>query len=117
MRQSEVGREAERTARAEEARERELREARDVRAPAGTARGAASWQEIKGRFVDDPAGALAAAEELVRTAVDDRIRRLKEGLEELRMVAEGDKASTEDQRTRLLRYQAYYERLSEPIAH
>src|SRR5204863_2502348 len=37
-----------------------------------------SWQDIKSRFVDDPAGAIAAAERLVQQAVEDRIRALRD---------------------------------------
>jgi len=36
-----------------------------------------SWQDIKSRFVDDPAGAVAAAEELVRRTVEDKVRALE----------------------------------------
>jgi len=80
--------------------------------------GAASWPEIKSRFVDDPAGAIAAAEELVRLAVEDKIRRLKEGQEELRARGPGeDPNNTELLRTRLIRYQAYFESISGRAAH
>jgi len=72
---------------------------------------ATSWQEIKSRFVDDPAGAIAAAEELVRTAVEQRIRALKDEAEALCAQASDDESSsTEGMRTRLIRYQAYCER-------
>src|SRR5438105_7727873 len=37
-----------------------------------------SWQDIKSRFVDDPAGAIAAAEQLVQRAVEQRIRAFKD---------------------------------------
>lgn len=76
------------------------------------------WREIKGRFVDDPQGAVAAAEELVRLAVDERVRRLKQGLDELREIrASGDESDTEELRTRLIRYEGYYEQISEPTRH
>src|SRR3954451_3672520 len=71
-----------------------------------------TWREIKGRFVDDPKGAVAAAEELVRLAVDERVRRLKQGLDELREIrASGDESDTEELRTRLIRYEGYYEQI------
>ena len=79
----------------------------------GRLAGFARWQEIKTRFVDDPPGAIAAAEELVRQAVEDKIRRLKEEQEELRAAgADEDGSSTEGLRMRLIRYQAYCESLS-----
>jgi hypothetical protein len=98
----------------------ERREGAAQAAPAQERRpaGAASWQEIKSRFVDDPKGAIAAADELVRLAVEDKIRRLKQEHEELRAHVEGDDASaTEQLRTRLIRYQAYFESISGQRAH
>jgi hypothetical protein len=82
----------------------------------------ASWQDIKCRFVDDPAGALAAAEALVQATLDDRIRALRE---EVAALGDGDgdgdgdgeASSTETLRTRLIRYQAYCERLAARTAH
>lgn len=71
------------------------------------------WQDIKSRFVDDPSGAIAAAEEQVRRALDQRIRALKAEVDELcAQDHDGDEASnTEGLRTRLIRYQEYCERL------
>src|SRR2546430_1195496 len=40
--------------------------------------GASSWQELKSRFVDDPQAAVAAAEQLVQRAVDERVRALQD---------------------------------------
>jgi len=84
--------------------------------------GASSWQEIKSRFVDDPAGALQEAEGLVRQAVEDKVHRMQEELEELRAGAQpgGDRApasETEEMRNRLIRYQAYFESLNEVRGH
>jgi len=82
--------------------------------------GDARWQEIKSRFVDDPAGALSAADDLVRQAIEDKMRRMKEEHEELRRRArEGadEPSATEDMRTRLIRYQAYYESIMGVTAH
>jgi hypothetical protein len=74
--------------------------------------GARSWQDIKSRFVDDPAGAMAAAAELVQHAVDKKVRALKDEAAALcvREREEGDTA-TENLRTRLIRCQQYCERL------
>jgi len=90
----------------------ELPSPREARAPSLT------WQEIKGRFVDDPKGAVAAAEQLVSSAVDERVRRLKQGLDEIREIrASGDESDTEELRTRLIRYEGYYEQIGEPTRH
>ena len=79
---------------------------------------AGSWQDIKGRFVDDPQGAIAAGEALVRTAVDDKVRALTAELEALCARDRGeDESSTETLRTRLIRYQAFCERLAGATAH
>lgn len=79
---------------------------------------ASSWQDIKSRFVDDPAGAIAAAEELIQSAIEHRIRDLRD---EAAAVCAGDRsedsASTEALRTRLIRYQAYCEQLASRRAH
>lgn len=102
----------------------EDREVREEGRPEGErwVAGASSWQEIKSRFVDDPAGALQAAETLVRQAVEDRMRRMQEELEELRTGAQPGRdgvtaSETEDLRTRLIRYQAYFESLGEVRGH
>lgn len=97
----------------------------DLRARTATDPGAApraavasSWQELKSRFVDDPAGAIAAAEELLQSAVEQRIRALRD---EAAAVCAGDRAedssSTEVLRTRLIRYQAYCEQLASRRVH
>jgi hypothetical protein len=73
--------------------------------------GTSSWQDIKSRFVDDPKGAIAAAEELVRRALDQRVRALKDEAEALCAQARDDESSsTEGMRTRLIRYQEYCSR-------
>jgi hypothetical protein len=83
-----------------------------------TEAGATSWQDIKSRFVDDPEGAIAAAEELVRLAVDQKLRRLKDESAALLEPDRGeDASSTEARRTRLIRYQEYCQRLAESTAH
>jgi hypothetical protein len=72
-----------------------------------------SWQDIKGRFVDDPAGALQAAENLVQRAVESKVRALQEEAAALCARDQGeDASSTETLRTRLIRYQQYCERLA-----
>lgn len=74
------------------------------------------WSALKGRFVDDPAGAVADAEQLVREAVDERIRELQD--EAAAVYAHDDEdASTEALRNRLIRYQAYCRRLDGSALH
>jgi hypothetical protein len=74
------------------------------------------WLELKSRFVDDPAGAIADAEQLVREAVDARIRELQD--EAAAVYAHDDEdASTEGLRNRLIRYQAYCQRLAGSALH
>jgi hypothetical protein len=86
---------------------------RDAMGSAERGEAASSWQDIKSRFVDDPAGALEAAEALVQAAVDRKVRALKEEVAAMCERERGeDAASTEDLRTRLIRYQAYCDRLS-----
>ena len=83
-----------------------------------TEAGATSWQDIKSRFVDDPEGAVAAAEELVRLAVEQRMRRLKDEMTAmLAQQPDDDGSSTEARRTRLIRYQEYCERMAQSAAH
>jgi hypothetical protein len=76
-----------------------------------------SWQDIKSRFVDDPKGAIEAAEQLVQQAVDERVRAMQAEASAIcareREEDDGDEASTEGMRTRLIRYQQYCERLSD----
>jgi hypothetical protein len=84
---------------------------------------AGSWQDLKSRFVDDPAGAVAQAEALVRQAIDERIRALQAEAEAVcaadrDSVGDGDGASsTEALRTRLIRLQTYCEQLAASSAH
>jgi hypothetical protein len=81
-------------------------------------RGAGSWEHIKSRFVDDPAGAVADAEGLVRTAVDQRIRAIHDEAEAICVrLQDEDDGSTETLRTRLLRYQKYCECLAGGAVH
>jgi hypothetical protein len=76
---------------------------------------ASSWQDIKSRFVDDPAAAIADAEELVQRALDDKIRALKAELEAM-TARDGDGprdgSATEALRMRLINYQSYCDRLA-----
>jgi len=81
-------------------------------------RGAGSWEHIKSRFVDDPVGAVADAEGLIRTAVDQRIRAIHDEAEAICVrLRDEDDGSTETLRTRLLRYQNYCERLAGSAVH
>lgn len=86
------------------------------------------WIAIKSRFVDDPSGAVADAEQLVREMVDERIRELQEEAaavyahdhEAAYGAANGEvsgDASTEALRSRLIRYQAYCQRLAGRALH
>jgi hypothetical protein len=63
-----------RSAESELAERRAHREALDIRPldPATRARYAAQWQEVQGRFVDQPAIAVAQADELVTVVMRDR---------------------------------------------
>src|SRR5215510_1068044 len=71
------------------------------------------WHDIKSRFVDDPAGALSAAEGLVRHAVEDRVHALESEANELCAPERGSGTpSTETMRMRLIRYQEYCARMS-----
>jgi hypothetical protein len=80
--------------------------------------GASSWQDIKSRFVDDPAGAIAAAEELVRLAMERRVRALKEEMTALcARDHDEESTSTEGMRTRLIRYQEYCDQLGRSTLH
>jgi len=69
------------------------------------------WLAVKSRFVDDPSGAVADAEQLVRQAVDERIRELQDEVAAVCAPEGEDAASTEALRGRLIRYQAYCQRL------
>jgi hypothetical protein len=63
------------------------------------------------RFVDDPAGAIAAAEELVHRALEQRMRALRAEADGLCAKGKDEESkSTEGMRTRLIRYQEYCER-------
>lgn len=87
-----------------------------------------SWQDIKCRFVDDPAGAVAAAEQLVQQAVEHRIHVLQQEAADLcaqegstsrddRDARGADASTTELLRNRLIRYQEYCERLAGSSIH
>ena len=79
-----------------------------------------SWQHIKSRFVDDPQGAIAEAEQLVQRAVDERVRALQAEASAIcarERDEDHDDASTEGMRTRLIRYQQYCERLYDSSLH
>src|SRR5690349_23307576 len=71
-----------------------------------TERAADPWLAVKGRFVDDPSGAVADAEQLVRDAVDERIRELQDEAAAVIAAQGEDTTSTEALRNRLIRYQA-----------
>ena len=70
------------------------------------------WDEVQGRFVDEPREAVQNADELV----SDLVKRLTSGFAETRSGLEdqwnkGEDASTEDLRVALTRYRAFFQRL------
>ena len=70
------------------------------------------WDEVQGRFVDEPREAVKKADDLVSDLVD----RLTSGFAETRSGLEdqwkkGEDASTEDLRVALTRYRALFQRL------
>ena len=72
------------------------------------------WAEIQGRFVDEPRGAVEGANALV----DDLMNRLMSSFSEERSRLEGqwdrgDDVTTEDLRTVLQKYRAFFGRLLE----
>ena len=81
-----------------------------------TERSSDPWLAIKSRFVDDPAGAVADAEQLVREAVDQRIRELQDEAAGV-YTHDDEDASTEGLRNRMIRYQAYCQRLAGSELH
>jgi hypothetical protein len=70
------------------------------------------WDEVQGRFVDEPREAVKKADDLVSDLVD----RLTSGFAETRSGLEdqwnkGEDASTEDLRVALMRYRTFFHRL------
>jgi hypothetical protein len=70
------------------------------------------WDEVQGRFVDEPRESVQKADDLVSDLVD----RLTSGFAETRSGLEdqwnkGEDASTEDLRVALMRYRAFFQRL------
>ena len=70
------------------------------------------WDEVQGRFVDEPRESVQKADDLVSDLVD----RLTSGFSETRSGLEnqwnkGEDASTEDLRVALMRYRAFFQRL------
>ena len=94
----------------------ELRDRGD-RAGVPVTAGADPWQDIKGRFVDDPASAIAEAEQLVQQAVEEKIRELRDDAAAVCAPQGEDASSTEAMRTRLIRYQTYCQRLAGSSVH
>jgi hypothetical protein len=70
------------------------------------------WQELQGKFVDDPRASVEQADELVASS----IKRLAEVFANERSNLEatwsrGDEVSTEDLRQALRRYRSFFDRL------
>lgn len=69
------------------------------------------WEDIESRFVDDPAGATEAADELLADTTDGIASRWRDHRSELRDGWDRDDASTEQLRTTLKRYRSALEHL------
>jgi hypothetical protein len=70
------------------------------------------WNELQGRFVDDPQAIVAEADALVAQLMqelDARFGDVRASLEE--QWARGDEAATEELRLALQRYRSFFERL------
>jgi hypothetical protein len=70
------------------------------------------WEQVQGKFVDEPREAVQKADDLV----SDLVERLTSGFAEARSDLEeqwkkGEEASTEDLRVALTRYRAFFQRL------
>lgn len=69
------------------------------------------WEDIEARFVDDPAGATEAADDLFGETMDRITQRWQDHRSELRERWTEDDASTEQLRTTLKHYRASLEQL------
>lgn len=69
------------------------------------------WDDIEARFVDDPAGATASADELLDETIDRLTTRWQDHRAQLRDGWDGEDASTEELRTTLKRYRGAIEGL------
>jgi hypothetical protein len=70
------------------------------------------WDEVQGRFVDEPRESVQKADDLVSDLVDrltSGFGQTRSGLEE--QWNKGEDASTEDLRVALMRYRAFFQRL------
>ena len=70
------------------------------------------WDEVQGRFVDEPRDSVQKADDLVSDLVDrltSGFAKTRSGLEE--QWNKGEDASTEDLRVALMRYRAFFQRL------
>ena len=77
-----------------------------------SARYRSRWDEIQGRFVDDPRGAVREADELVSTVIgelESSFRSRRDSLEA--GWQEGDETSTESLRLALQAYRSFFGRL------
>lgn len=70
------------------------------------------WRDVQGRFVDDPRGAVQAADALVTEVTQSLVKNFAQQKEELESQwSGGGDAETEDLRLALRRYRALFERL------
>lgn len=70
------------------------------------------WDQLQGRFVDDPQQAVAEADSLVDEVIrktTDRLASHRSSLED--QWARGEEATTEDLRQALQRYRAFFQRM------
>ena len=91
---------------------REEREDRALFDKAETERLRSRWNEVQGRFVDEPRQAVAAADALVADAmkrISEMFANERAGLE--RQWDRGDQVTTEDLRLALQRYHVFFDRL------
>ena len=78
----------------------------------GTSR-SARWQAIQSMFVDDPRSSLELAAGLVGDSVESIVMSVKEQQHSLLSAWHGDDAGTEELRTALRQYRAFWNRLED----
>lgn len=78
----------------------------------GTSR-STRWQAIQSMFVDDPRSSLELAAGLVGDSVESIVMSVKERQHSLLSAWQGDEAGTEELRTALRQYRAFWNRLED----
>jgi hypothetical protein len=69
------------------------------------------WDDIKGKFVDEPRGAVQGANALVGEVLDELEELLRRRRSDLEHGLDHEQASTEDLRQALGRYRSFFDRL------